>query len=75
MTDPDPSSPRPAAVRVTAPKCVRCGKPVEARFRPFCSQRCADIDLGTWATGGYRVATDEEPAGPDEAEVSCAPKA
>jgi hypothetical protein len=52
-----------------APKCVRCGRPVEARFRPFCSQRCADIDLGMWASGGYRVSTDEEPMGPDEADV------
>ncbi len=51
--------PRPAGVRVSAPKCVRCGKSVEARFRPFCSQRCADIDLGAWVSGAYRVPSDE----------------
>ncbi|MEQ9449544.1 MAG: DNA gyrase inhibitor YacG [Rhodospirillaceae bacterium] len=46
---------RPSGVRVTAAKCVRCGQPVQARFRPFCSQRCQDVDLGAWATGAYRV--------------------
>ncbi|MDX2145004.1 MAG: DNA gyrase inhibitor YacG [Rhodospirillaceae bacterium] len=51
-----------------APKCVRCGKPVEPRHRPFCSQRCADIDLGMWATGGYRIATDDQALGDDDGE-------
>jgi uncharacterized protein len=41
--------------------CAQCGKPVVARWRPFCSKRCADLDLGCWLTGTYRVATDEEP--------------
>ena len=66
MTDDDPK-PDPkldsklSGVRVTAAKCVRCGQPVQPRTRPFCSQRCADIDLGAWLNGGYRVATDETP--------------
>ena len=25
------------------------------RFRPFCSERCQMVDLGTWAGEGYRV--------------------
>jgi endogenous inhibitor of DNA gyrase (YacG/DUF329 family) len=25
------------------------------RFRPFCSARCADVDLGRWFTGAYRL--------------------
>jgi endogenous inhibitor of DNA gyrase (YacG/DUF329 family) len=50
-------------VRVTAAKCLRCGKPVQPRTRPFCSQRCAEIDLGNWISGSYRVGTDEEGAG------------
>lgn len=41
--------------------CTYCGKPVAARWRPFCSKRCADLDLGCWLTETYRVATDEEP--------------
>jgi uncharacterized protein len=52
-----------SGVRVTAAKCVRCGQPVQPRFRPFCGQRCADIDLGSWFRGSYRVSTDE---GPDQ---------
>jgi endogenous inhibitor of DNA gyrase (YacG/DUF329 family) len=46
------------------PRCPICGKPRTERHAPFCSPRCADIDLGRWLTGSYRVAT-EEPA--DEA--------
>jgi uncharacterized protein len=57
-----PDDPRPPAVRVTAAKCVRCRRPVEPRYRPFCSQRCADADLGAWFTGRYRVETNEAPA-------------
>ena len=57
----DQSSP-PPAIRVTAAKCARCGQAVQARYRPFCSQRCAEIDLGSWFTERYRVATDETPA-------------
>jgi uncharacterized protein len=48
------------AVR-TAPKCALCGKPVDPKYRPFCSRRCADVDLGRWLKEGYRVETDETP--------------
>jgi uncharacterized protein len=57
----DPTDSELLGVRVTAPRCVRCGQPVQPRFRPFCSQRCADIDLGSWFSGCYRVASDEAP--------------
>jgi endogenous inhibitor of DNA gyrase (YacG/DUF329 family) len=67
----DDAAARPSGVRVNAPKCVRCGKPVEPRFRPFCSQRCSDMDLGAWVMGRYRVATDE-PLG--EAEIGDVPR-
>ncbi|MBY0510778.1 MAG: DNA gyrase inhibitor YacG [Rhodospirillaceae bacterium] len=50
-----------SGVRVSAAKCVRCAQPVQPRYRPFCSQRCADIDLGAWFRGTYRVASDEGP--------------
>lgn len=58
-TDPEAQGPKP--VRVSAAKCVRCSQQVQPRFRPFCSQRCADIDLGSWFTGAYRVPTKEMP--------------
>ncbi len=37
--------------------CPICGKPSAAtpRLRPFCSQRCADVDLGRWFTGTYTI--------------------
>ena len=41
--------------------CPICGAPTVEAFRPFCSRRCADIDLGRWLKEGYRVPTDEAP--------------
>lgn len=35
--------------------CPICGKPTEARWRPFCSKRCADVDLGRWLGGSYAI--------------------
>ena len=35
--------------------CPICGQPGQARFSPFCSRRCADIDLGRWLKGGYAI--------------------
>lgn len=46
-------------------RCPTCGKPVEwspeSRFRPFCSARCKDIDLGAWASESYRIAVKNDP--------------
>ncbi|MEZ5769897.1 MAG: DNA gyrase inhibitor YacG [Paracoccaceae bacterium] len=46
--------------------CPICGKPTDARFRPFCSKRCADVDLGRWLNGAYSVPA-EAPEDLDEA--------
>ena len=35
--------------------CPICKKPVDKEFRPFCSKRCADVDLGRWLTEGYAI--------------------
>ncbi|MFV0334046.1 MAG: DNA gyrase inhibitor YacG [Tropicimonas sp.] len=43
--------------------CPVCGKDAAAKYRPFCSKRCADIDLGRWLNGSYAIPTDE-PADP-----------
>lgn len=48
-----------AARSATARKCPMCGRPARAETRPFCSRRCAELDLGRWLRGGYRVPTDE----------------
>jgi len=43
-------------------------------YRPFCSRRCADIDLGRWLTGSYVIPgeateSDEQPADTDDKEA------
>ncbi|MBR1649440.1 MAG: DNA gyrase inhibitor YacG [Alphaproteobacteria bacterium] len=36
-------------------KCPICHKELtDLQYRPFCSKRCADIDLGNWFNGSYR---------------------
>ncbi|MGG7564594.1 DNA gyrase inhibitor YacG [Rhodovulum sp. DZ06] len=41
--------------------CPMCKAPTDAKYRPFCSRRCADLDLSRWLRGSYRIET-EEPA-------------
>lgn len=48
--------------------CPMCGSPRVQRYRPFCSRRCADIDLGRWLSGAYAIPEVEDPEGLDEAE-------
>jgi endogenous inhibitor of DNA gyrase (YacG/DUF329 family) len=36
-------------------KCPICAKPAEPEFKPFCSKRCAEVDLGRWLTESYAV--------------------
>jgi endogenous inhibitor of DNA gyrase (YacG/DUF329 family) len=44
-----------------AAKCPICSKAPAAEFRPFCSRRCADVDLQRWLSGRYAIpATREE---------------
>jgi hypothetical protein len=52
--------------------CPTCGKPVawvpESRFRPFCCERCRNIDLGAWANEEYKVAEPARQNGPGDLE-------
>ncbi|MGE3770601.1 MAG: DNA gyrase inhibitor YacG [Bdellovibrionales bacterium] len=41
--------------------CPVCGIAAMKEMAPFCSQRCADVDLGRWLRGVYRVETAETP--------------
>jgi uncharacterized protein len=59
----DPVTHFPAAGRKKA--CPICGKPVKLETRPFCSKRCADIDLGRWLGESYRIPAEEPPDGRD----------
>jgi endogenous inhibitor of DNA gyrase (YacG/DUF329 family) len=51
-----------------ASKCPICGRPAEQRFRPFCSRRCADVDLSRWLSGTYAIPAVEDERADDEAE-------
>jgi endogenous inhibitor of DNA gyrase (YacG/DUF329 family) len=42
-------------------RCPICEKPVEKAHKPFCSRRCADVDLNRWLSGNYAI-----PGEPDE---------
>lgn len=55
--------------------CPICVKDADPKYRPFCSRRCADIDLGKWLSGSYAIpatatAEDED----DEIEASPPPR-
>ena len=44
-------------------KCPKCKKEVawkDNKWRPFCSERCQMIDLGTWANEDYRILDDTD---------------
>jgi endogenous inhibitor of DNA gyrase (YacG/DUF329 family) len=42
--------------------CPICSRETVAAYRPFCSKRCADVDLGRWLTGRYAIPVEEEDA-------------
>lgn len=48
--------------------CPICRKPAVERYRPFCSRRCAEVDLGRWFGEVYRVPAEpaEEPSKDDD---------
>ena len=35
--------------------CPICSKPANKPFAPFCSRRCADVDLSRWLKGSYAI--------------------
>jgi endogenous inhibitor of DNA gyrase (YacG/DUF329 family) len=49
--------------RRSAKKCPICGKPAAEASKPFCSERCRDVDLNRWLSGSYSI-----PGRPDEDE-------
>jgi endogenous inhibitor of DNA gyrase (YacG/DUF329 family) len=48
--------------------CPICGKPSVQAFHPFCSSRCAQIDLNRWLTGAYVIpaSVDPDPSADDD---------
>ena len=65
MTAPLRSKAKVRSAGGAAAKCPVCGKPADPVYRPFCSKRCGDIDLGRWLGGrpalpGEPVSTQSE---------------
>jgi uncharacterized protein len=54
-----------ASGRAGAKSCPICGKPSTEAVRPFCSERCRQVDLNRWLSGSYAI-----PAGEDEGDDS-----
>ncbi|MEJ8574014.1 DNA gyrase inhibitor YacG [Microbaculum marinum] len=68
MNDHDPGG--KAAPRA-GERCPICGQPTVHRNRPFCSSRCANIDLNRWLTGHYAIPVvedEDEDGGPRDSE-------
>ena len=55
---PEPASPLAS--------CPICGRDTVAALRPFCSRRCADVDLGRWFSGQYRTPSLRAQSGQDD---------
>jgi endogenous inhibitor of DNA gyrase (YacG/DUF329 family) len=62
-----PPAKRPADAATTPAQergkpCPICGKPSVEASRPFCSERCRDVDLNRWLSNSYAIpaATDDE---------------
>jgi endogenous inhibitor of DNA gyrase (YacG/DUF329 family) len=48
------------------PACPICRKPATRRDRPFCSPRCAEVDLGRWFGEAYRIPGPPKDADEDQ---------
>jgi endogenous inhibitor of DNA gyrase (YacG/DUF329 family) len=44
----------------SAKPCPICGKPATEASRPFCSDRCRDVDLNRWLSGSYAIPGRED---------------
>ncbi len=63
-----PAAKQPARDK-SNPTCPICGKPRSAAYDPFCSKRCADVDLHRWLKGSYVIpGAKAEPEPGDEEE-------
>ncbi len=58
-----------------ARKCAVCHKPASQKYYPFCSERCANIDLNRWLSSAYVIpAADDEEEDEHPEQVEIAPK-
>ena len=50
-----PAEPRKAAGPAREKPCPICAKPATEAARPFCSERCRDVDLNRWLSNSYSI--------------------
>ncbi len=55
---------------VSTARCSICGRPTVPEFRPFCSRRCADVDLSRWLGGVYAIPTTDSDSDEDGEEIA-----
>lgn len=65
---------RETATMPSRGRCPICGRPTERTMKPFCSRRCADVDLARWLGGVYRVEIDDPDAEDEELATQIAPR-
>ena len=67
-----PEMARPKSKSAGTAQCPICSRPTDAAYRPFCSRRCADVDLGRWLSGSYAIPVthdeEDEDGGPGAGE-------
>ena len=51
-------------------RCPICKGPAPPEYRPFCSRRCADVDLSRWLRGAYAIAGGDADADEDGDDAS-----
>ena len=56
----DHTAPLNNIVHLKVGKCPICSKGRAQRYRPFCSKRCADVDLGRWFNEDYHISAEED---------------
>jgi endogenous inhibitor of DNA gyrase (YacG/DUF329 family) len=57
---PKDAGPGKGAAKGAAKPCPVCGKPATEASRPFCSERCRDVDLNRWLSGSYAIPGRED---------------
>jgi hypothetical protein len=52
---PEDAGPGKGGAKGGAKPCPICGKPATETSRPFCSERCRDVDLNRWLSNSYAI--------------------
>ena len=56
---------QPPPADISGGRCPLCGAPSDRAMRPFCSMRCADVDLLRWLGGRYAIPGGQQDADED----------